>query len=755
MSPATSSRPGLSVQDLPEGRTRALAYLVSEADNLSSAERGETTEERQDFKTTPLAPVFGRVTLDGEDGATKLRYHPRPLGRPAELAPTFPEEFSGYIAGEMNDLLKDFGSRFNKIAAAVDLTSFDCLVTHLMGLLHTYAWCVPANTQEPTPDVSLYDHLKTTAAIAACLYKYHASQDTLAEREIKANAEKFLLVAGDLSGIQRYIFDIATGGGGGVARRLRARSLFVQTMSEAATHIILQRTGLPLTNAIMSSGGKFYLLLPNLPGARETVATARKEIDAWLLSELNGEMAINLATVSFGHDGFEAKAGPESGFGQVLAELDFELQVRKHRPFAEVLAPADEWAADAFLRPTTFEGRQPCDSCRKFPAEQQDGLCERCGRDAEWGRSLPGALYVAFFDDEATGDLRILGRSVSLAQTPEFPASPYLVLKLNDLDTAEVARYPALGRYLANHIPRGGDFDCDTCRGRSACEEQPGPEQPAMFQCLAHRSEGMPLLGFLKADVDNLGKLFIFGLKRDQGRQYDTISRLTTFSRMLDTFFSGWIESLTRDAFRHCYTVFSGGDDLFLVGPWNEILDLAGHIRGDFARYTGNPQITLSAGVLMNKVRYPVSRAAVEVNDGLEASKRQGRNRITVLGSTLPWEEWHFARGEWEHLRMAVADEVSSGFVYSLLRYGDMWRAYRTNGDVLGLRFQPLLAYSIHRNIDPRKSPVFWAWTEPLIAWRPGEKRAEMALDNLTLIARLLITSKDGGRADNDANAAR
>lgn len=742
-----SFRPDLSVQDLPQGQTRALAYLISQADNLSSSERGEAQDQYQDFKTTPLAPVFGRVTLEGQEKATPLRYHPRPLGNPPSLKVVFPEDFAEYRAGEMNQLLTAFGEEFRELSSGIDKADFDCLLTHLMGILYKYTWCVPANTQEEIPDVSLYDHLKTTSAIAACLYSYHAAGNTLNEQQIKSDTQKFRLVVGDISGIQNYIFDIATARAGGVARRLRSRSLFVQLLTEVVSHRILRALDLPFTNIIMASGGKFYLLVPNIPEAEETVTRVQQECDEWLLEELNGEIAIHLAMVPFGNEGFEANIGLDAGFGRILNDIDLELQRRKRQSFGGALTGSAGWQADAFLRPTSFDGEPPCVSCGKFPGKGEGGLCTRCDNDRDWGKEIPSTKYIAFFDDEKSGGLPLLGCSVSLARTVRFSSRPYLILKLNDTDLMDLAHFPALPRYLSNHIPRASQFDCESCPQNAACtrkgDRPESPDEPAKFQCLAYHSEGRPMLGFLKVDVDNLGKLFVYGLKRDGPRQYDTISRLTTFSRMLDTFFSGWIEHLANLDFPRIYTVFSGGDDLFLVGPWDDILSLSERIKDDFARYTGSPQMTLSAGVFVSKARFPMSRAAAEVNDDLEASKQGGRDALTILGNTLSWEEWRFAREQWEHLQ-AAGEQVSSAFLYNLLRYADMWRDYSRHGDVLGLRFQPLLAYSLARTGDRNRFPTLYDWAAKLLRI-PVDGESTRILDSLGLIATLLIYSRRGG----------
>lgn len=740
-----SFRPDLSVQDLPPGRERTLAYLVSEADNLSSAERGEAQAGYQDYRTTPLAPVFARIELERPQNPTPLRYRPRPLGKSSEIKDIFPETFTEFAAGEMNRLLKDFGQHFSALSEGVNKADFDCLLAHLLGILFRYTWCVPSNTQEAQPDVSLYDHLRTTAAIAACLYQYHEAHSTLDEKAIKNDEPKFLMVIGDLSGIQSYIFDIASAGVGGVARRLRARSLFIQLLTEVAAHRILRESGIPLTNLVMQSGGKFYLLLPNLSKVREGIGRAQREMDGWLLRELNGEIALNLGVIEFDRGGFKPEGG---GFGAILKELNDRLQERKRQPFRECLQEGTGWDKEVFLRPTKFEGEQPCRSCGKSPGhfgKEGEKVCERCDRDTRWGRLLPRARYLAFFADEASGELPIFGYSVALWEKPLQGASPYLVLKLNDPDMSDVYRWPALPRYLANHIPRAGDFDCERCRNKQGCDDahQKAAEDPATFRCIAAFSEGRPLLGFLKADVDNLGKAFAFGLKRDGERSYDTISRLATLSRMLDLFFSGWIEHLVSKDFRRCYTVFSGGDDLLLIGPWDEILRLAERVQGDFSRYSGNPGMTLSAGIFMNKDRFPMSRAAGEVGEAVEHAKRSGRNAIGVLNRALPWQAWALVRSEWETLKDS-GEKVSSAFLYSLLQYARMWEDYRA-GNVLGLKFQPLLAYNVARNLDPKLVPKLYEWVEGLLKI-PVDTSARRVLDNLGLIAGLTIFSKRGGK---------
>jgi CRISPR-associated protein Csm1 len=76
---------------------------------------------------------------------------------------------------------------------------------------------------------------------------------------------------------------------------------------------------------------------------------------------------------------------------------------------------------------------------------------------------------------------------------------------------------------------------------------------------------GIEALGALKADVDDLGLLMACGLEEERF----TLARLATLSRQMNWFFAVYLPHLLRtDArFQDVYTVFAGGDDLFLIGP--------------------------------------------------------------------------------------------------------------------------------------------------------------------------------------------
>lgn len=636
--------PELRVQQA-DPLNRPLAYLVSTADNYSAAERGDAADEYRDYKTTPLASVFSGLKLTrNTPPANHYQLHP------LNPANAFPEPLQALNTKKTNDYLHAFGVEFDRVMAAINLADFDCLYTHLLSLLQRFTWCVPSNTQEQVPDISLYDHLRTTSAIAACLYRYHEEMHSLNEKAVAdQRPDKFRLVVGDLSGIQNYIFDIANIGVGGVAKRLRSRSFYLSALAEAISHRLIHDFHLPLTNIVMSSGGKFYVLLPNLPESGDKIKAFQQDLDQWAVSHFGGELVVNLAQLAFNGQAFEH-------FGQVLGAISDRLSQRKGNPLNNYLVHDGEWKTEHFKVPAPKGEAGLCQSCQKQIAvavdEHGDKLCLQCRRDQNLGRILPNATGIAFVNRDLPPHYRHAAfplyedyQFVILEDKPRADLPAYLVYQLNGDSQENIPHHPVLAKFMANYIPLAEEDNCAGCAG---CQDEykPTAGSPIYFDCMANKAHGRKLLGYLKADVDNLGNLFVYGL-RDDPADRNSISRTATMSRMLDLFFSGRVEQLLNNRFQYCYTVFSGGDDLLIVGPWDEIVALAVTLREEFKRFTNqNDNVTMSAGISLLKPGIPVSRSVAVADDALEDAKEtiikgetEGRDQLTLLGATMKWSK--------------------------------------------------------------------------------------------------------------------
>jgi CRISPR-associated protein Csm1 len=167
------------------------------------------------------------------------------------------------------------------------------------------------------------------------------------------------------------------------------------------------------------------------------------------------------------------------------------------------------------------------------------------------------------------------------------------------------------------------------------------------FSKLANDSEGAKKLAILKMDVDNLGKIITRGLGK-----YATLSRLSTLSSMLTLFFTGYIPYLIKsnDKYRNSiYLTYSGGDDTLIVGAWDKVWDLAKKINDKFRKFVcDNPDITLSAGVVLVNPKFEYRKGVYLAEDELENAKEnkvkingeeKEKNSVSIFGHALRWED--------------------------------------------------------------------------------------------------------------------
>ncbi|NWF53681.1 MAG: type III-A CRISPR-associated protein Cas10/Csm1, partial [Syntrophaceae bacterium] len=364
--------------------------IIHKADMLSSGMEREEDEEYAGgptaFRKIRLRPVINEVRIQGQALPEKGSGWAYLL---TDLHPEKPFPFplkdewgtsGGDLTGEYRGLWEGFIAAWggNRVA---DPWGY---VNRCLGILEHFTWCIPSATNV-FPDISLYDHLKTTAAISACL------------AEAGNSPEPFLLAVTDFAGIQNYIYSIRSGAGG-LARRLRARSFFVSLLGDSLVYRVLRSVDLPLTNCLISSGGKSYLLLPNTQKSSEVLSQVREEMDRWSIKETRGEIRVNIASVPISVGGLK-------DFSSSLDEASEALRREKEKPLKSFLQAGGKWIDfGEILEPLAIpdEGGL-CDSCQKNGGVMRDvrgkpvPVCDRCHEDQEIGRILPKARFVAFY----------------------------------------------------------------------------------------------------------------------------------------------------------------------------------------------------------------------------------------------------------------------------------------------------------------------------------------------------------------------
>ncbi len=315
-----------------------LQEIIRLADWLSSGservEDEEASDDRENYKKARMHSILEYMSIaENKMTEAQYRYELKPLDN--NSLNCFPRKRSDLVPADGERLTPSYGELWDAFREELEKLScgnINSFIVSLVSLLEKFTWCIPSSTMQ-RPDISLFDHARTTAAIAAALYLYHADNGDIDTARFSTNDEerKFVLLAGDISGIQNYIFNIKNVGVGGTAKRLRARSFYLSAITDIASHKLLHAFGLSTTNLLISSGGKFYLLLPNTGDAVKIVNDLQAAFDDWCINALNGEISLNITHVDFSCKDFME-------FNEVLKRVNVGLQQVKNGAFRKYLA---------------------------------------------------------------------------------------------------------------------------------------------------------------------------------------------------------------------------------------------------------------------------------------------------------------------------------------------------------------------------------------------------------------------------------
>lgn len=451
-----------------------------------------------------------------------------------------------------------------------------------------------------------------------------------------------MIVLGDISGIQNYVFDVAEAGGG-QARRLRSRSFSVQLLAEAASLCVCRTLGWGPDAVLLCGAGKFTLRGPSGVPIDGLLTPELQMISDWLLRETRGELRLTLAWADGrGSDAADYQAAQR------------QLQRRKHRPWAPA-SDASWSAAGLILDPLDT----PCVLCHRAPGTEDeidlDGVrrrvCRTCAQDREIGRMLPRARWLVIRDGPQGADLDMLGLGINVV-TDEYVHIGPETLAVANLKEPETRPpwCPAdrfVQRRLMAHVPTDDHG------------------APIWFTDLAKQSQGDPLLAVLKADADSLGVHF------DRLLNTGGLEAMRELSDRLDAFFAGRLRrELAGPGSRWwpIYTIFAGGDDLIMVGPWNVMVDFAGTMRQWFADEFRDHGLTLSVGLELMKPKRPIKPAVERAELLLDEAKDNGKDRLAAFGQIWPWQNYDAIIGAARQLVEWVTNsEIQRGWLHTLL----------------------------------------------------------------------------------------
>lgn len=454
-------------------------------------------------------------------------------------------------------------------------------------------------------DVALVDMAKSTAAVAATL----VNQD---------NAKNISLIAGDLSGIQNFIYTISSDG---ALKSLRARSFYLELVTEELVQQLLTELELPRTSIIYAGGGNLYLLAAANQQTKDKVQHIKKKFNKWFNNKFQGKVFLALDYLDFQYQDVSKKE-----FTEHWKIVGDKLNIQKSRKFNDqihdLLAPRESYSDRCQV--CHCDDTQDLDKLNQNNIEENSVLaCPTCRDMFQLGEELfdVGAVVRSSqkYIDGAVATISFEFCQNSLDNCYYYHLfKGYKPIVIN-IGTAFLINNWLIENYQFKFLKKEvtplllGNY------GKTINIEN--HERFIRAEEMAKVAKGINRVGYLRMDVDNLGQIFAKGLGKNQTLFLPKIAGL---SRQMSYFFKVYINSLAKQRYDNflryyknenlkvlnnakCLTdeerknllfIYAGGDDLFVSGAWNEIIEFAFDVYQCFRAYTGNnPDITLSAGI--------------------------------------------------------------------------------------------------------------------------------------------------------------
>lgn len=321
-----------------------LQWIIATADRVASGfEREEfkqynKTEDPKNHYQARLLTLWERIRLDGKSTVENAEHFAYPL-QALSADSIFPQKRSVIEPNSNEKAQAEYAKLWQEFAQALKQipnshqSRWDLWLDHFDTAYQCFTTAIPSSTFKTRADVSLYDHCKTTAALATALWRWHTENQLTDNTQVGKlsrredwNEEKFLLIQGDFFGIQDFIFSGGSDSNKQAAKLLRGRSFQVSLFTELAALKMLQACELPPTSQIMNAAGKFLIVAPNTEKIRQAAAKVQDELNQWFVEHTYGLIGLGLAQLPASCEDFSHKK-----FGDLIKKLFEQLEEAKYK----------------------------------------------------------------------------------------------------------------------------------------------------------------------------------------------------------------------------------------------------------------------------------------------------------------------------------------------------------------------------------------------------------------------------------------
>ncbi|MEM0134453.1 MAG: type III-A CRISPR-associated protein Cas10/Csm1 [Thermoplasmatales archaeon] len=572
---------------------RELLVILQDADR-KSASHDRNDRDPQEFREDPrMHNIYEYVSLSGEPARKSQRTFS--LVTVESLA----QVKKGKDPLTFNDITyqkiwNDLAKEVSKLSALDYSGFFDSLDSILMN----YLTFVPSAFYYSEPNVTLYDHLRLTAAIALCEYR---SAET--EKD-----ENVLFVMGEVSGIQKYIFNymVSESADDKATKRLRGRSFVVRLITDSVVSLIINRLRLFRFNVVWEKADGFLIVMNSSPSNKEMLSSIRREVDLGLFELGRGpSLAMSwkeMPLASMEHSENEA-------FRKVLDSIVEDISTKKTRQLDDMMKTS--WQDISVIESPS--GRI-CRFCGLSHTNNGD-RCRYCKMEEKIGEELVWSGKINVRND-GKGLLTLkYGHSIYSYYMNEGSAGDAgETIYINSFDHSDI-RHGSRTILQGNFSP--------TLDG----------SVKTLNELLCHnrvREERCLYLGIAKTDVDNMGLIVTEGLEPL------TLSRYASLSWLTSIFFSVIVNSIAE--LWGVYVIYSGGDDISAMGEATSILAFSLSLRNAFSQWVRNDQVTLSTGIALTDHSFPVRKGMEIASKNLENAKGCGKNSLGIFDLAIAWK---------------------------------------------------------------------------------------------------------------------
>ena len=589
--------------------SKFLAWCIYMWDNISSSERIKNEEKNEKIGKQPIVNIFSEIFENINQDKVDKHYK----------ASTIDEKLDNIIFNNVKSnettnfskLSQDFKEEFKQVLKEdVDETTIDKVDI----LLQKYFTFVPSDSFQNIPDISLYDHSKTVAMFSKILYNFY--KDKKVPYSVKT--EKIMkevevnLIWWDFASIQKYINNnISTSY---ITKILRAKSFSVQLLQEAILQYVLDKFNLTRTNVLISAWWKFIALSNNKKSSLfdENMINLVKEIE----TEINNYLFENW----FKWVKFILSTKQDIVLDDIINNFQDILVNEENWLYTKINNRKHIYSKENFEKIffsknlAKWYNREPCQICKVNQVlNNNDKICDNCQNYIRLWQKL-----VKDFKKDKKIEIIYQNNNKFIYRLDfwnNIKSDKKLRILLNNWDYKEVlSKWKTIVKSVNLQVPISEQDDTKI----------------KTFEEIKWDSN---YLVMVKWDVD----LMSFLLKcwfnknktnKDEKESNYTISRILTFSRLLDLFFWDKLEKIINDKFKSVYTVYSWWDDFVFIVSFNEFEDFITSLYDSFYKFTHNSTLHFSLWLWIFKDKTPIKYINQYTEELLWNAKKKAKQKI-------------------------------------------------------------------------------------------------------------------------------